>query len=93
MNQANGTPAVGPWVAVSPAKTNADFFYQVGFTAAAGSLNPGATAEFQVQWHKNDWTNYTQANDYSFNNVTAFTTTTAVTVYRLGVLVYGTEPM
>jgi hypothetical protein len=45
-----------------------------------------------VQWHKNDWTNYTQANDYSFNNATAFTTTMNVTVYRVGVLVYGNEP-
>jgi len=91
---ASGTPAMGPWVPVSPAKTNADFFYQVGFTAAAGSLNAGATAEFQVQWHKNDWTAYTQANDYSYNgSMTSFATTTKVTVYRIGVLVAGTEPM
>jgi hypothetical protein len=89
---ASGTPPVGPWVAVTPAKTNADFYYQVGFATAAGNLNPGATAEFQVQWHKNDWTSYTQANDYSFNNQTAFTATTNITVYRAGVLVYGTEP-
>lgn len=84
--------STGPWVQVMPAKTNADFYYQIGFTAAAGNLNPGATAEVQVQWHKNDWTNYTQANDYSFNNATAFTTTMNVTVYRVGVLVYGNEP-
>jgi hypothetical protein len=89
----SGTPPVGPWVAVSPAKTNADYYYQAGFGAAAGNLNQNATAEFQVQFHKNDWTNYTQANDYSYNgSMTSFATTTKVTVYRVGALVYGTEP-
>jgi hypothetical protein len=80
------------WVAVSPAKTNADYYYQIGFNAAAGNLNAGATAEFQLGWHKNDWSNFTQTNDYSYNAATAFTTTTKVTVYRVGVLVYGMEP-
>ena len=80
------------WVAVTPARTNADFYYQMGFNAAAGNLNAGATAEFQLGWHKNDWTTFTQTNDYSFNAATAFTTTTRITVYRVGVLVYGTEP-
>jgi len=80
------------WTAVSPARTNADYYFQIGFVAAAGSIAPGATAEFQVQWHKNDWSNFTLTNDYSFNNSAAFATTTKVTVYRLGTLVYGTEP-
>jgi Cellulose binding domain len=80
------------WVAVSPAKTNADRYYQIGFTAAAGNLNQGATAEFGLGWHKNDWSDFTQTNDYSYNAVTSFTTTTRVTAYRVGVLVYGTEP-
>ena len=39
----------GPWVAVNPPKTGADFYYQVGFAAAAGSLNSGATADFQTR--------------------------------------------
>jgi len=81
------------WVPVSPVKTNADFYYQVAFTAAAGSINAGATVEFGLGWHKNDWTNFTQTNDYSYNAATAFTTTTKVTVYRVGALVYGTEPL
>jgi mannan endo-1,4-beta-mannosidase len=80
------------WVAVSPARTNADFTYQIGFNAAAGNLNAGATIEFGLGWHKNDWTNFNQANDYSFNAATAFTATTRVTVHRVGVLVHGTEP-
>jgi len=80
------------WVAVSPAKTNADFYYLISFAAAAGNINAGATVEFGLGWHKNDWTNFTQTNDYSYNAATAFTNTTKVTVYRVGALVYGTEP-
>ena len=80
------------WVTGLPAKTMADAYYQVGFAAAAGNLNPGATAEFGLGFHKNDWTNFTLTNDYSFNNATSFTTTTKITVYRVGALVYGTEP-
>jgi hypothetical protein len=80
------------WVPLNPARTDADFYYQMGFSAAAGNLNAGATAEFELGFHKNDWTNFTQTNDYSYNAATAFTTTTKVTVYRVGALVYGTEP-
>jgi cellulose 1,4-beta-cellobiosidase len=90
---ASGTPPSGPWVPISPARTNADFYYQLGFAAAAGSLSPSATAEFQVEFHKNDFTTYTQANDYSYNgSMSVFATTTKVTVYRQGTLVYGEEP-
>ena len=80
------------WVPVTPAKANADFYYQIGFAAAAGNLNAGAATEFGIAFHKNDWTNFTQTNDYSYNAATAFTTTTKVTVYRVGALAYGTEP-
>ena len=57
-------------------------------------MNAGATAELQVEFHKNDFTNYTPTNDYSFGaSASSFTTTTKITVYRVGTLVYGTEPM
>ena len=81
------------WVTgITPAKTMADAYYQIGFAAAAGNLNAGATAEFGLGFHKNDWSNFTQSSDYSYNAATNFTATTKVTVYRVGVLVYGTEP-
>jgi hypothetical protein len=81
------------WTQLPTPRMNADWYYQIGFTPAAGNLNPGAMAEFQTQFHKNDWQNFTQTNDYSFNNATSFMTTTKVTVYRAGFLIYGTEPM
>jgi hypothetical protein len=80
------------WTAVTPARAGADFYFQMGFAAAGGNLNPGATSEFGIGFHKNDWTNFTQAGDYSYNASTSFAATTKVTVYRAGTLVYGTEP-
>jgi Cellulose binding domain len=81
------------FVAVSPAKTNADFYFTFGFTTAAGNLAPGATAEIGPGFNKNNFAPYTQTNDYSYNASTTFTTTTTVTAYLGGALVYGTEPM
>ena len=83
------------FVAVSPLRVNADHYFQFGFTTAAGSLaaSGGTTSDMQLRWNKNNFTNFTQTNDYSYNaSTSAWTTTTAVTVYRNGVLVYGTEP-
>ena len=82
------------WVRGQPAKTNADFYLQIGFAAAAGNLNAGATAEFGLGFHKND-----------FRRTTRSRTTTRTTA-RLrsrrrprspstasASLVYGTEPL
>jgi hypothetical protein len=72
---------------------NADFYLQVSFNAAAGSLAPGAnTSNIQARFNKNDFSNYNEANDYSYTGSTSFMVWNRVTVYRLGVLVYGTEP-
>jgi hypothetical protein len=83
------------FVAVSPARTGADYYFQFGFTAAAGSLaanGGGATGDIQLRWNKTTFTNYDQTNDYSYNAAAAYTATTKVTVYRNGTLIYGTEP-
>ena len=83
----------GTFVAVSPARTNADYYFQIGFSAAAPALAPGATPDVLLRFNKNDFSNYNETNDYSFNGATAtYTTTTNVTVYRSGVLIYGVEP-
>lgn len=102
----SGTFATNCWYAVPgcanvtqsvvavPAVTGADHYLQVGFTAAAGSLAPGAsTGQIQNAVNKSDWSNFTQTNDYSFNAAdTAWTANTNVTVYVNGALVWGTEP-
>ncbi len=86
------------WAFVNAGKTNADCYYQVTFSATAGSSAPGASvADIELRFSKNDFSVYTQANDYSYNGATAYTATTKVTAYinstTTPVLVYGTEPM
>jgi len=80
-------------VAVSPARLLADHYLQVGFTSGAGNLAAGGnTGEIQVRFHKNDFSNYLEANDYSYNPVTTYVDWNRVTLYHLGVLVWGIEP-
>jgi endoglucanase len=79
---------------VSSPVTGADHYLQVGFTSGAGSLAAGAsTGQIQAGVNKADWSNFTQANDYSFNAAdSSLTANPDVTVYVNGQLVYGTEP-
>jgi hypothetical protein len=82
------------FAAVSPARTGADYYYQIGFTSGAGSLAAGATSnDIQTRFNKTDWSNFTETGDYSYDSTkTAFADWSKVTLYRNGVLVWGTEP-
>jgi len=46
----------------------------------------------QLRIHKNDWSNYTQTNDYSFSTQSEFIDWIKTTVYYNGVKVWGLEP-
>jgi endoglucanase len=82
----------GTFVAVSPARTNADTYLQISFSSR--TLNPGsATGDLQERIFKSDNSSYNQANDYSFNAAdTSYADSSTVTVYINGALVWGTEP-
>jgi endoglucanase len=84
----------GGFIQLSPARTGADFYLEVGFSAAAGSISAGGqSGEIQTRLSKSDWSNYTETGDYSFDPTkTSFADWTHVTLYRNGVLVWGTEP-
>jgi endoglucanase len=82
------------FVSVSPARTNADTYLEVGFRSGLTALAAGtSTGEIQDRFNRSDFTSYNQANDYSFNAAaTAYTDNPRVTIYVSGVLVWGTEP-
>jgi cellulose 1,4-beta-cellobiosidase len=84
----------GTFVQVSPARPGADFYLEVGFNAAAGSIAAGGqSGEMQIRFAKSDWSNYTETGDYSFDPTkTSFADWDHVTLYRNGALVWGTEP-
>ena len=47
----------------------------------------------QNRFAKNDWSNYDERDDYSFDPTkTAYADWSRVTLYRNGVLVWGAEP-
>jgi hypothetical protein len=83
----------GSFVTMDTPKTGADTYLEVGFSSDAGILAAGASTQVQCRTAKNDWSNYTQTNDYSFNSTaTTFTDWPQVTGYVSGVLQWGTEP-
>ncbi len=83
-----GTP-----VKMAAAKTGADHYLEVGFTAGAGSLAAGQAVELQSRLSKTDWTSYTQSDDHSFrSNGSDYADWNNVTAYLSGSLQWGVEP-
>ncbi|MEU9556446.1 cellulose binding domain-containing protein [Streptomyces fumanus] len=72
----------------------ADRYLEIGFTAGAGSLAPGAdSGDLQLRFHQSTWQPLRQSDDYSFGAAqTAYGDWTKVTATRAGTLVWGEAP-
>ncbi|MFB5269193.1 glycosyl hydrolase [Paenibacillus enshidis] len=71
----------------------ADYVLEMGFTGSAGTLNPGESAEIQARFSKSNWSNYNQADDYSFKaSNSQYVNNEQVTGYMNGQLAWGIEP-
>lgn len=71
----------------------ADYYLELGFTSSAGTLAPGQSADIQARFSKNNWSNYNQADDYSFKaSSSQFADNEQVTGYMNDQLVWGIEP-
>ncbi|QUL52697.1 beta-mannosidase [Paenibacillus tritici] len=83
----------GTYVKLDTPVAGADYALEIGFTSSAGTLNPGQSAEIQTRFSKVDWSNYNQADDYSFKALgSQFVNHEQVTGYVGGQLVWGIEP-
>lgn len=72
----------------------ADRYLEVGFTAGAGSLAPGAdTGDMQLRFNRSNWAQLDQSDDYSFGPTqTTYANWSKVTATVGGVQVWGTAP-
>lgn len=73
---------------------NADRYLEIGFTAGAGSLAPGAdSGDLQLRFYRSDWQPLNQADDYSFGPAqTTYGNWSKVTAQLDGAVVWGSAP-
>ena len=82
----------GSFVRVSPALDGADAYFEVKLNAASGTLYPlSNSGNIQYRIAKANWSNFNQANDYSYQPGTLSGNRRA-TLYYKGTLIWGTEP-
>ena len=69
-------------------------YIQYGFDSSSGILAAGSNSgEIQSRLANTDWSVMNETNDYSFSNMAAYDTNSRITLYRNGVLIWGTEPV
>ncbi|MFC0518085.1 cellulose binding domain-containing protein [Mucilaginibacter angelicae] len=83
------------YVALASPRNNALGYVEYAFAASAGNLNAGSTSgSIQSRLGNNDWSNLSEANDYSYQQGSAvYSENPNITLYRNGVLIWGTEPV
>jgi len=84
----------GSFVTLSPVRTGANRYLQVAFNSTSPSLIAGANSgELQLHLQQSNSGAFAESDDYSYSAPkTTLTDWTHVTLYRNGVLVWGTEP-
>lgn len=83
----------GSFVKMQTAKPTADTYLEIQIAKGAGSIVPGQALEVAGRFANSNWSNFTQTNDYSFNQAPhTYVDWNRITVYCSGELILGMEP-
>jgi len=82
----------GDFIKLKTPKANADQYIEIGFRDDSGIIKPNETVEIQIRFSKDNWTEYIQSNDYSFNPSKEYLTSDKITLHLKGNLIFGKEP-
>jgi hypothetical protein len=83
----------GRFVKISPSRSGADTFLEIGFGKNSGMLEPGSSVDMNIRYSKSDNAEYNHEDDYSFKSTNyVFEDWDKITAYISGVLKWGREP-
>ncbi|SDG18911.1 cellulose binding domain-containing protein [Chitinophaga filiformis] len=83
----------GAFVRLNPALDSVDAYFEVKVKAVAGKLYPlSNSGNIQYRIAKANWSNFNQANDYSYQ-AGVLSLNAHATLYYKGQLIWGTEPV
>ncbi len=84
---------IGKFVELNNPCEGADRYLELSFAQGLGELGPEGSIEIHTRMAQNDWSEYIQTNDYSFNkNAFNYVDWEKVTVYINEELTWGIEP-
>jgi hypothetical protein len=85
---------VANFVTMATPTATADTYLELSFNSGVGSLPAGESSnDIQSRIAKSDWSNFTQSNDYSFDETkTLVNDWDHITLYQNDKLVWGIEP-
>lgn len=89
-----GSSNVNGQFVANGSSSDADYYLEVSFTSAAGTLAAGGNSgNIQGRFADVSWGNFNENNDYSYDATkTDYTAHNKVALYYKGQLVYGVEP-